>query len=142
MLERLLPRDVRFLRCGVWSLCLAAISSHAGCAGPTVEAKLARVGLELVSEEEAGVPAVERGRYLPCQVIEGFPETALPPHPAGYLFVGVDRQPCAADEITQALREWAPGETRTFTVRRNPYLLPQTVWWEYDVHLHLPSGPE
>ena len=140
MLEGIFPRDTNFLRYSAWSLCLFAATSQAGCAGPTVEARLARVGLEIVSEEEAAIPDSERGRYLPCQVIAGFPESALPPHPAGYLFVGVDRHLCAADEIVEALQEWAPGETRTFTVRRNPYRQLQTVWWEYDVHLRLPSN--
>src|SRR5688572_21535306 len=66
---------------------LAAITP--GCAGPSVQEKLARVGLALVPEADAGIPEPERGQYVPVSVLEGFQGPALPPHPAGYLVVGV-----------------------------------------------------
>ena len=121
------------------SLGILLLSITSGCTGsPPAEVNLARVGLELLSEDEAGIPDAERGRYLPCRVPEDFPEPALPPHPAGYLFVGVDGRPRKAAEIRRALRGLKTGESRKFTIRRNPYLQTQTEWWEADVRLHLP----
>ena len=110
-----------------------------GCAAPPVKVKLARVGLELLSEGEAGIPERESGRYVPCRVRADFPRPALPPHPAGYLFVGVDGAARDAKRILEALKAWRPGETIRLTVRRNPFLEPRAEWWEYEVHLRLPA---
>lgn len=116
----------------------------AGCAtGPTPEARtltlperLAGVGLEVVNEDEARIPAAERGRFVPVRVLPGFPSPALPEHAAGYLIVGVDgRLSDDADAILHALQAWVPGETLKIRARRNPYLLPATEWWEAEVLL-------
>jgi len=105
-----------------------------------VSDKLARVGLELVSENQAGIPPDRRGRYLPCRVIPGFRGPALAPHPAGYLMVGVrGNRSVDAAGIRAALAAWRPGETLNLTIRRNPYRLDSTEWWESEVILRLPD---
>src|SRR5262245_14233815 len=59
----------------VFGLAAAFAAGAAGCAGPSpreaepVSRKLARVGLELESEEQARVPSAERGRWVPVRVI-------------------------------------------------------------------------
>lgn len=108
--------------------------------GADVAGKLARVGIEVISEDEAHLPANERGRYIPCRVIPGFRRAALEEHPAGYLLVGVgDSGTGDAGAIRQALAAWKPGEFLEITVRRNPHLSAASVWWERDVKLYLPK---
>ena len=112
------------------------------CSGPApaekapLSARLARVGLQLVSEEDAGVPPSERGRYLPCRVVHGFPRPPLEDHPAGYLIVEVGGYP-AADRraILRALDDWTPGQPLRLRVQRNPYRLAEAEWWEAWVSL-------
>ena len=102
---------------------VAAILS--GCAprepAPDVslEEKLARVGLERISEQAAWVPPIARGRYVPCRVIDGGSSPGpLPPHPAGYLLVGVtDSGDGTASATLEALAAWSPGKFLTLTVR-------------------------
>ena len=115
------------------------VSALCGCVQPpaaidggaSVEAKLARVGLELISEHQAGVPAKERGRYVPCRALAGSQVALLPPDPAGYLIVGFDGQLAGdADKILSVLRQWQKGETISFWVRRNPYVSGDPDWWE------------
>ena len=126
------------------SLALSACSSQQTAktiAKPSdLRSKLALVGLEMITEEEALIPAREAGRYVPVRVNSSFPRPALEPHPAGYLIVGVNRRPAAdVDAISQALSQWRPGETLVLTVRRNPYLQGETDWWEADVQLRYPE---
>jgi hypothetical protein len=117
----------------------------AGCAGPgrggrtgVERDRLARVGLRVVSEDEALLPDAERGRCIPCRVITGFPLPPVPPDPAGYLIVGVNREPAATkQEILEALRAWDPGETLYLKIRRNPYLQDEPFLYEVDVPVRL-----
>lgn len=135
-----------------WALAaLWGVLSLAGCASrpaapvvPGIRAegissRLARVGLELITEEEAQIPRQERGRSLAVRVIPGFPEPALPPHPAGYLIVGLNRELVRdSAPLEEALRAWSPGRPLRLTVRRNPYLQVEPGWWEAEVELRLP----
>jgi len=122
---------------------LVAISAFLpGCGAPapaersSLRARLARVGLELLSEDEARLPSEARGRYLPCRVVPGFRPPPLEEHPAGYLIVGVDGHPAPdARAILTALEGWAPGRPLSLTIRRNPYLLAEAEWWEAEVRL-------
>lgn len=124
---------------------LLALALLAGCAGRStleplsLHAKLAQVGLEPLSEQEAQIPPSERGHFVPVRVLAGFPIPALPRHPAGYLLVGIDgRVTKSADVIRDALRAWKPGEVLKVTARRNPYRLPATEWWEVELDLLSP----
>ena len=124
-----------------WVPIWVVVSALSGCAFSTapgaaqrvesVESKLARVGLELVSEREAGIPEKEWGRYVPCRTIaSGAP---LPEDPAGYLIVGFEGQLSGdASEILAALRDWQKGQTISLWVRRNHYLSADPDWWEVD----------
>ncbi len=118
----------------------------AGCGGrpffggppPHPGEKLARVGLKIVSEREALIPPADRGKYLPCRVLPGFPDPALPDHPAGYLILGAGaRSSPGKKEILRALSDWKAGEFLSLTVRRNPYLSGGD-WYEVKVSLRLP----
>ena len=126
-------------------LSLAVALVVAGCAGTSpyrldaVREKLARVGLDTLSEEEAYVPASEHGRSIPCRVIAGFEGPPVPAHPAGYLITGVDRgRETTRAGILEALAAWAPGETLTLTLRRNRYLDDEAAWYEVEVPVRLP----
>jgi len=123
-------------------LLFGAAGLATSCSGLTVQDKLARVGLELVGEEEARVPAPERGRLVPCRTISGAAHPALPHHPAGYLLVKVLGAPGGdgggEKAILEALESWRPGQTLLLRVRRNPYTMEGTEWWEADVKLRLP----
>ena len=130
----------------VWTLFATFLS---GCASfgespdISLEEKLARVGLERISEEAARIPPTARGHYVACQVLDGgsYPKP-LPPHPAGYLLVGVtDSSDETASATLEALTAWSPGEFLTLRVRRNPYH-PEAVgseWWEKNVTMVLPE---
>lgn len=98
----------------------------------TVESKLARVGLELITESEAAIPESERGRWVPCRVRErGASRSVLPADPAGYLIVGFDGQLANdAGRIREFLERWQEGETISLWVRRNPFLAAYPDWWE------------
>jgi hypothetical protein len=132
------------LQISLWgSLLLSGCAGPGAASSPGAREKLSRLGLELVSEKEAAIPAQEAGRYVPCRVIPGFPRPALDPHPAGYLIVGVDRRPAPnAEAILQAVAGWGPGETLVLTVRRNPYVEGGSGWWEADVVMKLQPAPE
>ena len=124
------------------SLLLPLLIIIPGCSAPapagpaSLSARLARVGLELLSEDEARLPPPERGRYVPCRVIPGFPRPPLPEHPAGYLIVGMNGGPAPdAKAILRVLAEWTPGQPLLLTVRRNPYLQAEAEWWEAEVKL-------
>jgi hypothetical protein len=120
---------------------LVAAAWLSGCAtSPTesVDAKLRRVGLELVTDAEALVPPAERGRYVPCRVLPRFPSPALPEHPAGYLIDGVQGKAAGAEAIWKALEDWRPGETLELKVRRNPYADSGPESWDARVLLKLP----
>jgi len=133
-------RDRRTAALGIALLFAAGCATARARSGETVSAKLARVGLELVGEREAGIPADRLGRYVPCRVIPGFRRPSLPPHPAGYLLVGVRGQGSEdAEVIRAALEAWRPGEVLHLMVRRNPYRLDSTQWWESEVALWLPE---
>ena len=96
----------------------------------SVESKLARVGLELITEREAGIPETELGRYVPCRVLDGV-SAPLAADPAGYLIVGFDgRLADDASRILAALATWQVGETISLWVRRNPFLAGEPDWWE------------
>jgi hypothetical protein len=119
-----------------------------GCAGKAaagdrssgVDRKLAAVGLERLSDLEAHVPAPERGRYIPCRVIRGFPNPALPEHPAGYLIVRVEGQPASsASQLLAALEDAEPGRRLRLLVRRNSYLDASPEWWESTVTVAFPA---
>ena len=98
--------------------------------GESVESKLARVGLELISEREAGIPPSEQGRYVPCRVLTGV-SAPLTPDPAGYLIVGFDGELVYdAGRILSVLGSWRSGETISLWVRRNPHLAGEPDWWE------------
>ena len=115
---------------------LPACSAPSPAEKAPLSARLARVGLQLVSEDDAGVPASERGRYLPCRVIPRFPRPPLEDHPAGYLIVGVDGRPAPDSRtILRALENWTPGQPLRLTVWRNPYLLAESEFWQADVTL-------
>ena len=134
-------------------LCFLLLScALGGCAGTGSSArsgaaeKLARIGLEILADEEAGIPAPERGRFIPCRVLPGRPDAALEDHPAGYLLVGVEGQGAGgrgAEAILRALAAWEPGEDLPLIIRRNPYLDTGSEWWERTVRLRLPNpkGP-
>jgi S1-C subfamily serine protease len=95
-----------------------------------VRSKLARVGLELVTERDAAIPERESGRYVPCRVLAGS-SAPLAPDPAGYLIVGFDGQLADdASKILLALDHWRVGETISLWVRRNPFLAAEPGWWE------------
>jgi hypothetical protein len=96
---------------------------------------LLELGLEPVNEEEARIPAGERGRYLPCRVIPGFPAPALEPHWAGYLIAGIDGKLQDAESIRRALAGWSAGETLVLKVRLNRYMQMDPEWWEAEVRL-------
>ena len=99
-----------------------------------------RVGFRLISEEEAGIPRAERGRYLPCRVIPDFPRPPVSAYPAGYLIVGVNRSPAQnRREILNALIAWEPGQILYLAVRRNPYLIGEPEWYEVEVPARLPE---
>lgn len=125
-------------------LAISACASQEAAESAKVREKLARLGLELISENEALIPAELAGHFVPVRVISGFVRPALEPHPAGYLMVGVNRRPGAnADAILCALTQWSPGETLVLTIRRNPYLQGvggEPGWWEADVKLRLPNA--
>ena len=114
-------------------------ASREGSGGERVESKLARVGLELITERDAAIPRDELGRYVPCRVRAGA-AAPLPPDPAGYLIVGFDRQLADdASTILAALDRWRVGETLSLWVRRNPYLAAEPDWWEVnDLPVKLP----
>ncbi len=126
--------------CGTgWVPISVVVSALSGCAFSTardgagrvesVASKLARVGLELVSQRQAGIPEMEWGKYVPCRTLaSGSP---LPEDPAGYLIVGFGgRLSGDAGEILAALREWQKGQTISLWVRRNHYLSVNPDWWE------------
>ncbi len=124
----------------VW-LSLVAVAWISGCATypkEPVGAKLHRVGLEIVTDAQAQVPPAERGRYVPCRVLPGYPSPALPEHPAGYLIDGVAGKAAGADAIWKALEDWRPGETLELKVRRNPYADAGPESWDARVLLKLP----
>ena len=126
---------ILFLVCGLGGCVMPRGASELG-----VEGKLAKVGIQLVSEDEALLPAGERGRYLPCRGVPGVPGAALDTHPAGYLLVGVVGE--ATDDaaaIREALRSWSPGEVLVLRVRRNPHRSPASEWWERDVRMVYPE---
>ncbi len=111
--------------------------------GLSPEGKLARVGLQVISEELAAVPKAKRGRAVPCRVIDERSTgpgraAALAPWPGGYLIVGVDGVEAeSSEEILAALADWQRGEIVSLRVRRNPYLSPETGWWEVQLQLVL-----
>jgi hypothetical protein len=128
-------------------LAVVALAGAAGCAGTgggrmarlTPREKLYLVGLEIVGEDEALVPAAERGRVLPLRTIRGFPDPAVPHDPVGYLAVAVAGTSARdAEAILRAIEAWGPGETLVLTVRRNPYVA-DAGWWEADVKLRFPQ---
>jgi S1-C subfamily serine protease len=144
MRQRIEPELIGWAAVALLSMPLAG-----GCAGkPAAEVrpsgpdrKLASVGLERLSDLEAHVPAPERGRYVPCRVIRGFPNPALPEHPAGYLIVRVEGQPSSsASEILAALADSEPGQRLRLVVRRNPYLDASPEWWESTVTVTFPAS--
>lgn len=97
----------------------------------SVKSKLARVGLELISEREAGLPESELGRYIPCRVLAGASSSPLAADPAGYLIVGFDGEEAGdAGKILAVFERWRVGETLFLRVRRNPYLAVEPGWWE------------
>ncbi len=99
-------------------------------AATSVQSKLARVGLELITERDAGIPARELGRYVPCRVLAGS-SAPLAPDPAGYLIVGFGgRLADDASKILVVLDRWRVGETISLWVRRNPFLAAEPDWWE------------
>ncbi len=130
----------------LFACCLALSAGCAGlddrpASGMTAEEKLSAVGLRMVSEDEAAVPAGERGRYVAVRVIPGFPDPALAPDPAGYLIVGAAGSPAAdAAAIIRALDGWEPDGELLVTVRRNPFLPGSTGWWEAEVKLRYPPA--
>jgi hypothetical protein len=101
---------------------------------------LERVGLEPLSEEDARIPLDERGRYIPCRVMPGYPTPALPPHRAGYLLVAVQG---AAEEdaeaMMDALNAWRPGTFIKVKARRNHYCGAPWEWWEKVVVIWQPD---
>ncbi len=108
----------------------AVSSSGDAGGGGSVQSKLARLGLELITERDAGIPERERGRYVPCRVLAGS-SAPLAPDPAGYLIVGFDGQLADdASKILVVLDRWRVGETISLWVRRNPFLAAEPDWWE------------
>ena len=98
------PRDsarCRGLASGARCLTVSVLAGvlAAGCAATgravrpeDVRERLSRVGLVVISDDAALLPAAERGRFLPCRVNTTFPGPPVPHHPAGYLIVGVNRE--------------------------------------------------
>jgi hypothetical protein len=123
----------------------------AGCAAgatpreaeASAAAKLARVGLEVVTDEEARVPPADRGRWIACRVIPGFREPPAPEHPAGYLIASVGRQAgMTRRDMERAIAAWKEGERLILTIRRNPYFPGEPDWYEVNVPVILPRTPE
>lgn len=144
MPQRIEPEHIGWAAMAILTMPLAG-----GCAGKSaaevrsagLDRKLASVGLERLNDLEAHVPAPERGRYVPCRVIRGFPNPALPEHPAGYLIVGVEGRPSSsAPELLSALEAAEPGQRLRLLVRRNPYLDASPEWWESTVTVAFPES--
>ncbi len=134
----------------VWALLASSLGCSLGCplgcAAPRslepaeLRARLAKLGLAIIDEEEAFIPAAERGRAVPCRTIPGFRRPVLPEHPAGYLIIGVaGRRIESAPEILAAMSRWPPGEKIEVLVRRNPYLLQEPESWDAEVQLWVPA---
>jgi hypothetical protein len=132
--------------------CLAAalLAAAAGCAGaPTPRAaresttvKLARVGLEVLPDEEAGVPAADRTRWIPVRVVAGFPQPPVPEHAAGYLITSVGRRAgLTRRDMEMEIAEWEEGKRLVLTIRRNPHLAAEPDWYEVNVPVVLPPAP-
>jgi len=133
-------RGARFLP-AVWAL----LACTCGCSGPRpldpaeLRSKLAKLGLAIIGDDEAAVPAAVRGRAVPCRTITGFRRPVLPDHPAGYLIIGAHGERIdSATEILAAMSRWPPGEKIEILVRRNPYLLQEPDLWEGEVQLWVP----
>jgi len=114
----------------------------AGCAsteepGRPPRAKLEAACLELLSDEEAMLEPGERERCVPCRVLSGCRRPPVPPDPAGYLIVGVDRSPATRAEILAAIDAWEPGRDLVLTIRRNDRLSSETGWYEVVVPLRM-----
>lgn len=134
---------------GLQGVCLGLVAFAAavppGCAsleGPKLSpgAKLEAAGLEVLSDEEAALREDERDRCLPCRVRPGRSRPPVPPDPAGYLIVGVDRSPASRAEILAAIEDWEPGRDLLLTIRRNERLSADTGWYEVVVPLRWGRG--
>ena len=119
-----------------------------GCAGtrtaprPDERATLSRVGLVLLPEDEALIPPEDRGKYLPCRVKRDYPQPPVPPHPAGYLIVGINKvRGAGAAHLREKLAAWESGEVLVLGIRRNPYRQDAPAWYEIEVKVRLP-GPD
>lgn len=139
-----------------WSMPLLTLVlfSGAGCVtepaprvpidGPSVNdersarGKLATVGVRVIDPFEANLPPDEITKVIPCRVDPRVEEPALPPHPAGYLLVGVDGEICSPARIWQELETWTRARPIRLVVRRNPHLPFETEWWEAEVTFALP----
>jgi hypothetical protein len=121
-----------------------------GCkSGPTpiearasATAKLAQVGLEVVSDDAAGMPPAERLRWIPCRVVPGFPRPPVPDHVDGYLITNIDRSTgLTRRDMESKIAAWKEGDRLIFTIVRNPYLAAEPGWYEVNVPVKLPAPP-
>ena len=121
-----------------------------GCtsAPPPVEvkasaaSKLARVGLEVVSDESAGMPPADRLKWIPCRVVSGFPQPPVPDHVDGYLITSIGRRAgLTRRDMEKEIAAWKDGERLVFTIVRNPYLAAESGWYEVNVPVKLPESP-
>jgi len=118
------------------------VLTAAGCAstanpGLSPRAKLEAACLEVLSDEQALLRPEEHGQCLPCRVRSGCSRPPVPPDPAGYLIVGVDRSPATRAEILAAIEDWEPGRDLVLTIRRNDRLSSETGWYEVVVPLRM-----
>ncbi|MCA8960034.1 MAG: hypothetical protein KDC38_05955 [Planctomycetes bacterium] len=104
-----------------------------------IRVKLRRVGLDLLTADQARLPDDERGRYVAVRTLPEFESPALPHHPSGYLFVAIDDRPVEdSSEVFALLRDWEVDRPVTLTARLNPNLAIDVEWWEVHVKLALP----
>ena len=134
-------RDIVGVIAGL-AVCLGALGCVGTQSGPRPDERdtLARIGLVCITEEEAHIPPEDRGKFVPCRVRPDCLQSPVPPHPAGYLIVGINKERGAgAAQLRRQLAAWKPGETLVLGIQRNPYLQDVPAWYEIEVKVRQPE---